>query len=143
MAASYGWSTMKNRNQSSSVFHNLNRRPFFGSDVVQPYLVNSSKGMCENCRLLSVYDLIITRANTIETWFNSKTNKCLFTDKSYQQLLFIKQLHIFTWFQSKNNAYMRWHSVFFKNKVILTHLMGINDIDMIDGISATKLPTFN
>lgn len=43
MACSSGWSTMKKR-YSSSVFHHLNNRQLFGSDVIQPYLINSTKG---------------------------------------------------------------------------------------------------
>lgn len=43
MACSSGWSCVKSRH-SSSVFHNLNGRPLFGADIVQPYLINSSKG---------------------------------------------------------------------------------------------------
>lgn len=42
MAHSNGWSKKCHR---TSVFHNVNSRSIFGPEVVQPFLINSSKGM--------------------------------------------------------------------------------------------------
>lgn len=105
MAGSYGWSTMKNR-QNSSVFHNLTSRPSFGSDVVQPYLINSSKGTFDNHHLLNFINIHrnknvsplfdITRAKKIETQVNSSNNnqteqKKNITDKVYQHFYLIHE----------------------------------------------------
>lgn len=45
MANSNGWANSIKKCHRTSVFHNLNSRSTFGSDVVQPFLINSSKGM--------------------------------------------------------------------------------------------------
>lgn len=45
MAHSNGWSNSVKKCHRSSVFHNVNSRSVFGTDVVQPFLINSSKGM--------------------------------------------------------------------------------------------------
>lgn len=45
MAHSNVWSNRIKKCHRTSVFHNLNSRSIFGSDVVQPFLINSSKGM--------------------------------------------------------------------------------------------------
>lgn len=48
MANSNGWANGMKKCHRTSVFHNLNSRSMFGSDVVQPFLINSSKGMYTN-----------------------------------------------------------------------------------------------
>lgn len=70
MAGSYGWSAMKNRH-NSSVFHNLTSRPLFGSDVVQPYLINSSKGTFDNNRLYNFINIHIIEETIVNPLLNN------------------------------------------------------------------------
>ncbi|XP_031625414.1 DDB1- and CUL4-associated factor 6-like [Contarinia nasturtii] len=66
MAASNRWSAMKSHH-NSSVFHNLNSRPLFGSDEVQPYLVKSSKDSLSYLQSLSLYKRLKVHKGCVNT----------------------------------------------------------------------------
>lgn len=75
MAHSNVWSNRLKKCHSSSVFHNVNNRSLFGSDVVQPFLINSSKGMLQ--QLVFIVSSLIKIVTVIVKVHSGFTHICI------------------------------------------------------------------